>query len=138
MPRPTICTYEPEGEQQQPVDPTNKPKAKVPAIGAAAMCVMRTEQVRDLIHARWTPTIFTDLAPKRAEIMDYVQRIGARPATARVQAKDAELAAAQQLRTVSRHCAGARPLTSAPASGAILKKNGTDSSEIIATAINTG
>lgn len=42
----------------------------------------------------WT-TMF-DLVPKEPVIMDYVQRIGARPATARVQAKDAELAAAQQ------------------------------------------
>ena len=42
----------------------------------------------------WT-TMF-DLVPKRPEIMDYVNRIGARPAAARVRAKDAELAAAQQ------------------------------------------
>jgi len=34
--------------------------------------------------------------------------------------------------------AGARPLTSAPASGDILRKNGTDNSEIIATPTNTG
>lgn len=42
----------------------------------------------------WT-TMF-ELVPKSPEIMDYAQRIGSRPATARVQAKDAELAAAQQ------------------------------------------
>lgn len=34
--------------------------------------------------------------------------------------------------------AGARPLTSAPASGDILRKNGTDNSEIIATPTKTG
>jgi glutathione S-transferase len=42
----------------------------------------------------WT-TMF-ELVPKQPEIMDYVSRIGARPAVARVQAKDAELAAAQE------------------------------------------
>ena len=42
----------------------------------------------------WT-TMF-ELVPKRPEIMDYVSRIGTRPAVARVQAKDAELAAAQE------------------------------------------
>lgn len=42
----------------------------------------------------WT-TMF-DLVPKLPAIMDYVNRIGARPAAARVQARDIELAAAQQ------------------------------------------
>ena len=42
----------------------------------------------------WT-TMF-DLVPKTPAIMDYVNRIGARPAATRVQAKDAELAAVQQ------------------------------------------
>jgi glutathione S-transferase len=42
----------------------------------------------------WT-TMF-DLVPKLPEIIDYANRIGSRPAAARVQAKDAELAAAQQ------------------------------------------
>jgi glutathione S-transferase len=42
----------------------------------------------------WT-TMF-DLVPKLPDIMDYAQRIGSRPAAARIQAKDAELAAAQQ------------------------------------------
>jgi glutathione S-transferase len=42
----------------------------------------------------WT-TMF-DLVPKSPEIMSYAERIGSRPAAARVQAKDAELAAAQQ------------------------------------------
>ena len=36
------------------------------------------------------------------------------------------------------HRAAERPLTSAPASGDILKKNGTDSSEIIATPTKAG
>jgi glutathione S-transferase len=42
----------------------------------------------------WT-TMF-DLVPKLPEITDYVESVGSRPAAARVQAKDAELAAAQQ------------------------------------------
>ncbi len=42
----------------------------------------------------WT-TMF-ELVPKLPEIMDYVNRVGSRPAAMRVQAKDAELAAAQQ------------------------------------------
>jgi len=42
----------------------------------------------------WT-TMF-DLVPKLPEIMNYVQRVGARPAAAKVRAKDAELASAQQ------------------------------------------
>lgn len=42
----------------------------------------------------WT-TMFK-LVPELPEIMSYVQRIGARPAAARVRAKDAELAAAQE------------------------------------------
>lgn len=42
----------------------------------------------------WT-TMF-DLVPKLPEIMDYVNRIGSRPAAARIQAKDAGLAAQQQ------------------------------------------
>jgi glutathione S-transferase len=42
----------------------------------------------------WT-TMF-DVVPKLPVIMDYAQRIGSRPAAARVQAKDAELASAQQ------------------------------------------
>jgi glutathione S-transferase len=42
----------------------------------------------------WT-TMF-ELVPKLPAIMDYVQRIGARPAAAKVRAKDAELAAAQE------------------------------------------
>jgi glutathione S-transferase len=42
----------------------------------------------------WT-TMF-DLVPKLPEIMDYVRRIGSRPAAARVQVKDTEFAAAQQ------------------------------------------
>jgi glutathione S-transferase len=42
----------------------------------------------------WT-TMF-DLVPKRLEIMNYVNRIGSRPAAARVQAKDAEFAAAHE------------------------------------------
>jgi glutathione S-transferase len=41
----------------------------------------------------WT-TMF-DLVPKLPPIMDYVSRTGSRPAALRVQAKDAELAAAQ-------------------------------------------
>ena len=44
----------------------------------------------------WT-TMF-GLVPKLPEIMAYVERIGARPAAARVRAKDAELAAAQEPR----------------------------------------
>jgi len=36
------------------------------------------------------------------------------------------------------HRAAGRPLTSAPASGDILKKNGTEDSEIIATPTNAG
>jgi glutathione S-transferase len=42
----------------------------------------------------WT-TMF-ELVPKLPEIMDYVNRVGSLPAAMRVQAKDAELAAAQQ------------------------------------------
>jgi len=42
----------------------------------------------------WT-TMF-ELVPKLPEIMDYVNRVRSRPAAMRVQAKDAELAAAQQ------------------------------------------
>jgi glutathione S-transferase len=42
----------------------------------------------------WT-TMFK-LVPELPEIISYVQRIGARPAAARVRAKDAELAAAQE------------------------------------------
>ncbi len=42
----------------------------------------------------WT-TMF-DLVPKLPEIMNYVQRVGARPAAAKVRAKDAELAAAHE------------------------------------------
>jgi glutathione S-transferase len=42
----------------------------------------------------WT-TMFK-LVPELPEIMSYVQRIGARPAAARVRAKDAELAAAHE------------------------------------------
>ena len=42
----------------------------------------------------WT-TMF-DLVPKRPEITDYLNRVGSRPAAQRVQAKDAELAAAQE------------------------------------------
>jgi glutathione S-transferase len=41
----------------------------------------------------WTTTF--DLVPKLPEVMDYVARIGARPAALRAQTKDAELAAAQ-------------------------------------------
>jgi glutathione S-transferase len=41
----------------------------------------------------WT-TMF-DIVPKRPAIMDYVGRIGSRPAALRVRGKDAELAAAQ-------------------------------------------
>ena len=44
----------------------------------------------------WT-TMF-GLVPELPAIMAYVQRIGARPAAARVRAKDAELAAAQEIR----------------------------------------
>ena len=44
----------------------------------------------------WT-TMFK-LVPELPAIMAYVQRIGARPAAARVRAKDAELAAAQETR----------------------------------------
>ena len=44
----------------------------------------------------WT-TMFK-LVPELPAIMAYVQRIGARPASARVRAKDAELAAAQETR----------------------------------------
>jgi glutathione S-transferase len=36
------------------------------------------------------------LVPKLPEITAYVNRVGSRPAAARVQAKDAELAAAQE------------------------------------------
>ena len=42
----------------------------------------------------WT-TMF-GVVPKLPEIMAYVERIAARPAAARVRAKDAELAAAQE------------------------------------------
>jgi glutathione S-transferase len=42
----------------------------------------------------WT-TMFK-LVPELPEIMDYTQRLGARPAAARVKAKDAELAAAHE------------------------------------------
>jgi glutathione S-transferase len=42
----------------------------------------------------WTTTF--KLVPELPEIMSYVQRVGARPAAARVRAKDAELAAAQE------------------------------------------
>ncbi|HEY3910014.1 MAG TPA: glutathione S-transferase family protein [Stellaceae bacterium] len=42
----------------------------------------------------WT-TMFK-LVPELPEIMDYVRRIGARPAAAKIRAKDAELAAAQE------------------------------------------
>jgi glutathione S-transferase len=42
----------------------------------------------------WT-TMF-DLVPKLPEIMNYVQHVGARPAAAKVRAKDAELAAAHE------------------------------------------
>ena len=42
----------------------------------------------------WT-TMF-DLVPKLPEITEYANRVGSRPAAVRIQAKDAELAAAQQ------------------------------------------
>jgi len=42
----------------------------------------------------WTTTF--KLVPELPEIISYVQRVGARPAVARVRAKDAELAAAQE------------------------------------------
>ena len=42
----------------------------------------------------WTTTF--KLVPELPEIIGYVQRVGARPAAARVRAKDAELAAAQE------------------------------------------
>jgi glutathione S-transferase len=41
-------------------------------------------------------TIMFDLVPKLPELTDYVSRIASRPAVVRAQAKDAELAAAQQ------------------------------------------
>ncbi len=86
----------------------------------------------------WT-TMFK-LVPELPEIMTYVQRIGVAAGGGQGpgQGRRARRRAGAEGVSHPPHRTGARPLTSAPASGDIFRKNGTDSSEIIATPTKTG
>jgi glutathione S-transferase len=119
------------GEQRRPDYLAINPMGKVPALKHGDALV--AEQVAIFLY-------LADLFPEAGLAPPVGDPLRDRPSVARAKARtrSSPRRTTHLFPPPPNHRAAGRPLTSAPASGAILRKNGTDSSEINATPTKAG